>query len=149
MRLFQAPLDTCLNSPVLCQPRNSRLNRLLFTVYKPSTLGNGRNTISRVLFGRRELTEFCGKLGEFCEKLGEFALVRSAPKFRGQKSTQTFFVQSFSTTLRVMDVRTENRGRPHQKVHFPAAPVVGRNFLTPGHPGVRVRNVHGKSGPKS
>ena len=66
-----------------------------------------------------------------------------------KKSTQTFFVQSFSTTLRVMDVRAENRGRPHQKVRFPAAPVVGRNFLTPGHPGVRVRNVRGKSGPKS
>ena len=43
-----------------------------------------------------------------------------------------------------MDVRAENRGRPHQKVRFPVAPVVGRNFLTPGHPGVRVRNVHGK-----
>ena len=66
-----------------------------------------------------------------------------------KKSTQTFFVQSFSTTLRVMDVRAENRGRPYQKVRFPAAPVVGRNFLTPGHSGVRVRNVHGKSGPKS
>ena len=62
---------------------------------------------------------------------------------------QTFFVQSFSTTLRVMDVRTENRGRAHQKVRFPAAPMVARNFLTPGHPGVRVRNVRGKSGPKS
>ena len=37
-------------------------------------LGNGRNTVSRVLFRRRELTEFYGKLGEFCEKLGEFAL---------------------------------------------------------------------------
>ena len=48
-----------------------------------------------------------------------------------------------------MDVRAENRGRPHPKVRFPAAPVVGRNFLTPGHPGVRVRNVRAKSGPKS
>ena len=66
-----------------------------------------------------------------------------------KKSTQTFFVQSFSTTLRVMDVRAENRGRPHQKVRFSAAPVVGRNFLTPGHPGVRVGNVRAKSGPKS
>ena len=47
-----------------------------------------------------------------------------------------------------MDVRAENRGRPHQKVRFPAAPVVGRNFLTPGRPGVRVRNVCGKSGSK-
>ena len=37
-------------------------------------LGNGRNTVSRVLFRRRELTVFWGKLGEFCEKLGEFAL---------------------------------------------------------------------------
>ena len=48
-----------------------------------------------------------------------------------------------------MDVRAENRGRPHQKVRFPAVPVVGRNFLTPGHSGVRVRNVRRKSGPKS
>ena len=60
-----------------------------------------------------------------------------------------FFVQSFSTTLRVMDVRAENRGHPHQKVRFSAAPVVGRNFLTLGHPGVRVRNVRGRSGPKN
>ena len=29
-------------------------------------IGNGRNTVSRVLFRRRELTEFWGKLGEFC-----------------------------------------------------------------------------------
>ena len=70
--------------------------------------------------------------------------------YRGQKtSTQTFFVQSFSTTLRVMDVRAKNRGRWHQKVRFPAAPRVGRNFLTPGHPGVSVRSVRRKSGPKN
>ena len=70
--------------------------------------------------------------------------------YHGAKtSTQTFFVQSFSKTLRVMDVRAENRGRPHQKVRFSAAPVTGRNFLTQGRPGVRVRNVRGKSGPKS
>ena len=48
-----------------------------------------------------------------------------------------------------MDVRANNRGRPHQKVRFSAAPVMGRNFLTQGRPGVRVRNVRGKSGPKS
>ena len=70
-----------------------------------------------------------------------------SPKVGAKKSTQTFFVQSFSTTLRVMDVRAENRGRPHQKVRFSAAPVVGRNFLTPGHPGARVGNVRAKSGP--
>ena len=38
------------------------------------SLGNGRNTVSRVLFRRGELTEFYGKLGEFFERLGEFAL---------------------------------------------------------------------------
>ena len=48
-----------------------------------------------------------------------------------------------------MDVRAENRGRPHQKVRLHAAPVVGRNFLTPGHSGVRVRNVRRKSRQKS
>ena len=36
--------------------------------------GNGRNTVSGVLLRKRELTEFCGKLGEFHEKLGEFTL---------------------------------------------------------------------------
>ena len=71
------------------------------------------------------------------------------PLIGARKSTQTFFGQSFSRTLRVMDVRTKNRGRPHRKVRFPAAPVAGRNFLTPGHPGVRVRNVRRKFGPKS
>ena len=79
----------------------------------------------------------------------KFLRERKLLKLGARKSTQTFSVQSFSTTLRVMDVRTENRGRPHQKLRFPAAPVVGRNFLTPGHPGVRVRNVCGKFGPKS
>ena len=29
-------------------------------------LGNGRNAVSRVLFRKRELTEFCSKLGELC-----------------------------------------------------------------------------------
>ena len=57
-------------------------------------------------------------------------------------------LQRFSKTLRGMDVRAKNRGRPHQKVRFSAAPVMGRNFLTQGRPGVRVRNVCGKSGPK-
>ena len=34
-----------------------------------SKIGNRRNTVSRVLFPRRELTEFGGKRGEFCENL--------------------------------------------------------------------------------
>ena len=80
----------------------------------------------------------------FWEKLRTF-LESFGWSLGAKKST----VQSFSATLRVMDVRAQNRGRPRQKVRFPAAPVAGRNFLTPGHPGVRVRNVPGKSGPKS
>ena len=48
-----------------------------------------------------------------------------------------------------MDVRTKNCGRPHQKVRFPAAPVVERTFLTRGHPGLRVRNVRRRSGPET
>ena len=62
---------------------------------------------------------------------------------------QTIFVQSFSTTLRVMDVRAENRGRLHQKVRFPVAPLVGEKLFDPGASSGRVRNVRGKSGPKS
>ena len=39
------------------------------------SLGNGWNTVSRVLFRRKvSLAEFYGKLSEFWEKLGEFAL---------------------------------------------------------------------------
>ena len=49
-------------------------------------LGNGRNTASRVLFRKRELTEFCGKLGELCEKLGEFAL---AHKQKAERNSLT------------------------------------------------------------
>ena len=45
--------------------------------YLATNIGNGRNTVSKVLFQKRELTEFCGKLGEFCEKIGEFTF---APK---------------------------------------------------------------------
>ena len=32
---------------------------------------------------------------------------------------------------------------------FSCGPVLGKNSLTPGHPGVRVRNVHRKFGPKN
>ena len=58
-----------------------------------------------------------------------------------EKPPQIFFVQSFSTTLQVMDVHTWNHGRLHQKVRVPVAPVVGRNLLTTGHLGTRVMNV--------
>ena len=44
-------------------------------------------------------------------------------------------------------VRAENPGRPHPKVFSSATRWWGENFLTQGHPGVRVRNVRRKSGP--
>ena len=45
-------------------------------------------------------------------------------------------------------MRAENRGHPHSKLRFPAALLMGGNLLTPGHLGVRARNVHRKSAPK-
>ena len=62
------PCNSPLATPwtVLTCVRNRPRSQIL------ACLGNGRNTVSRVLFRKRELTEFCGKLGEFCEKLGEF-----------------------------------------------------------------------------
>ena len=65
--------------------------------------------------------------------------------FRGRKINVNFFCTKLLRTLRVMDVHAENRGRPHQKVRFSAALMMGRNFLSQGHPGVRVRNVHENS----
>ena len=106
----------------------------------------------KVIYGKRAVSEnddSLGKLRMATLKVLVFRAFCGRPLLGAKKSTQTFFVQSLLTTLRVMEVRAENRGRPHQKVRFSAAPVVGRNFLTPGHPGVRVRNVRGKSGPKS
>ena len=74
-----------------------------------------------------------------------FGASRTPTISRAKKSTQTFFCTKF------FDNRS-GHGRPRRKswssakkkeVRFPVAPVVGRNFLTLGHPGVRVRNVRG------
>ena len=54
---------------------------------------------------------------------------------------QTLSVQSLSRTLRVKDVHAEKHGRPHQKVGFLAASLMGIKFLTPGYPGARVRKT--------
>ena len=62
--------------------------------------------------------------------------------FRSQKSNANLSGQSLLRTVRVMDVHTENRGSLRPKMCFPAALVMGRNFLTPGHLGIRVRKVH-------
>ena len=50
-------------------------------------IGNGRNTVLRVLFRKRELNEFLGKLGEFCEKLGEFAFAHKSKAERNSLSS--------------------------------------------------------------
>ena len=88
----------------------------------------------------------CDLVGGFDERMFRTKVVPvrngySVSAYRGQKINANVFVQSFSRTLRVMDVRAENRGRPHQKVRFSAAPVMGGSFLTQGRPGVRVRNA--------
>ena len=54
-----------------------------------------------------------------------------SPKIGGKRSTQTFFVESFSRTLRLMDVRAENRGRPHQKVCVFCGPGDGEKLFDP------------------
>ena len=66
----------------------------------------------------------------------------------GAKIRPVVFVESFSRTLRVMDVHAEIAGILTKKVCFPVAPVMGRNLLTPGHPGKMLTNVHRKPGPK-
>ena len=66
---------------------------------------------------------------------------KSMQTFSGDKVFQEPF-GSWTSAPKIMDVRTEKR-------IFPMAPVMGRNFLTPGHPGVRVKNVHTKFGPTS
>ena len=60
----------------------------------------------------------------------------------------TFFVTPFARLLlpdsfcgKVNGRPLQNRGRPHRKVCFSAAPMVGTNLMNPGHPGVRVRNL--------
>ena len=67
---------------------------------------------------------------------------------RAKKSAQFFSVHFFSGTIRVMDVRAEIVDVRFKNL-FAVAPVMGRNVLTPGHPGVRVRNVPSKSGTQS
>ena len=69
--------------------------------------------------------------------------------FRGRKINANFFGTKFFNN-------PSGHGRPRRKSWtstpksaFSCGPVVGRNFLTPGHSGIRVKNVRGKSGPKS
>ena len=69
MTLNEGPHATAIQGPSKCR----------FSEAPPfGELGNGRNTVSRVLFRRRELTEFYGKLGEFCDPHGEFALAHKS-----------------------------------------------------------------------
>ena len=54
----------------------------------PPKVGKGRNTVSGVLFRKRELTEFCAKLGEFCKKLSEFPEFSPRNSVRAKKLTE-------------------------------------------------------------
>ena len=88
-------------------------------------------------FGQWRESRYHGKLcaTSRCGKTPKHAQVQatwlSSLQFIGaKKSTQTFLVQNFSTTLRVMDVRAENRGRPHQKMRF-LRPGCGEKLFDP------------------
>ena len=70
LRAF-APFCALLRTSICAHLRSSAL--ICVFLRTTTFVGSGRNTVSRVLFRRRELTEFWGKLGEFCEELGEFA----------------------------------------------------------------------------
>ena len=63
------------------------------------------------------------------------------PLLWSQKINAHFFCTKFFENPLGHGRSRQNRGRPHQKWVFPAALVMGRNFLTPGHPSVRVGNV--------
>ena len=63
----QNKTSKCL-SPALLQ-NTVRPIRPHASVVAPQALGNKWNTVSRVLFRKRELTEFSAKLAKFCEKL--------------------------------------------------------------------------------
>ena len=74
--------------------------------------------------------------------------VSSKSSIGAKNTTQTFSVRNLSGALgswtsasKIADVRTT-------KWVFLAALVMGRNFFTPGHPGLRVGNVRRKFGPK-
>ena len=69
-------------------------------------VGNGRNTVSRVLFRRRELTEFRGKLGEFCEKT---RWVRFGPQIIGWKELSEFAPRNSVSPKKLTELGVWNR----------------------------------------
>ena len=102
-------------------------------------IGNGRNTVSRVLFRRRELTEphwVLGQLGEFCNKtrwvrfftqiIGWEELIELSP-WNSARAKKLAEFGVWNRTLR-------NRIRPFPRVAFSCSPGDGRSFLNSGHP---------------
>ena len=54
------------------------LHQLLLSIFQ-ANFRHRRNSVSRALFRKRELTEFLGRLGELCQKnLSEFALAHKS-----------------------------------------------------------------------
>ena len=70
------------------------------------------------------------------------------PTVGPERSTQTH-AQSSLRTLWAMGVRCHNRGHLRRKLWFLAAPVVGKSFLKPSHPSVRIWTSAGKIRPKN
>ena len=68
--LFPQISSDFLKPPSLKPPFAALQTPLLRTLFP--FMGNGQSTVSRVLFRKRKLTEFCAKLGKFCEGLDDF-----------------------------------------------------------------------------
>ena len=68
---------------------------------------------------------------------------------RGQKINANFFCTMFFKNPSGHGRSRQKSWTSAPKSAFVCGPVMGRNILTQSRPGVRVRNVRGKSGPKS
>ena len=106
-------------------------------------------TEEEVIAGSLGWSFFLLTVGSWVQTAGVQVLRSKRLVFRGQRINANVFGTKFCET-------PSGYGRPRRKswtsapkMRFAAAPVMGRKFLTQRRPGVRVRNVRGKFGPKS
>ena len=92
-------------------------------------------------FSRYKARKLLGNFGAALRRKIRTEKLKNSGAFRSPPCLATYPICS--------DLLRSVPSRSHEKVGFPAALVMGRNFLTPGHPGARVRNIRRKPGPKS
>ena len=103
-----------------------------FLVLGGGILGLGGGECRFYFYGREDFSDFFKPTTNRSPELPELPDQR---RLGAKKSTQCFFVQNVSKTLRVMDVRAENRGRPHQKNAFFRGAGGGEKLFDPGSSG--------------